>query len=106
MVMAEFPLLFQTALVLIVTNPVNILVPAELLTTKLDEAPVTVVVPVTVKANPAAVKVVPAPTSRLPPIVSPTTVAVVAVPERVKLPLMAVVVTVRVLVLLPDKVRW
>ena len=92
---------------LIVTAPVKVFVPVALEMANVD-ALATVVVPVTPNVNPAAVKVaalVPSPTNKFPPIVISTTVAVDAVPPRVKLPAILVVPACKVFVPLPDKVK-
>ena len=102
----EFPELFQVAPVLIVTRPIRIFVPVVDDTVRLPLVPPpTVVVPVTVKAKPPTVKVVPSPTLRLPLIVNPVTVVVVTVPLRVKLPLIVVVPVCKTSVPLPFKER-
>ena len=104
--MAELPELFQVPPALIVTKPVNILVPVAEDMVKLPLVPPpTVVVPVTVNAKAAAVKIVPSPMTRLPLIVKPTTVVTVAVPLSVRLPLIVVVPVCRVLAPLPLRVR-
>jgi len=104
-VMGEFPELFQVPPALIVTNPVKILVPvAEEMTKVPVVPPPTVVVPVTVNAKPAAVKVAPFPMLRL-PIARPTTVVVDAVPLRVRVPLIVVVPVCNVFAPLPLRVR-
>ena len=105
-VAAELPELFQVPPALIVTKPVNILVPvAEDMFKVPVVPPPTVVVPVTVKAKAPAVKAVPFPMVRLPLMPKPTAVAVLAVPLNVKLPLIVVVEVVRVLALVPERVR-
>jgi len=95
--------LFQIPPPFTVTSPLKALAPVA---EDMVRVPVTLVVPLTVSANPAAVKVVPVPTLRPPPIVRPTTVVVLAVPLIVKFPLIAVVVADRVLMPLPLSVRW
>src|SRR5882724_8290915 len=85
-------LLFQIPPVFTVTSPLKALAPVA---EEIVNVPVTLVAPLTVRANAAAVKVVPDPTLRLPPIVIPTTVVPVAVPLIVRFPFMAVVVVVR-----------
>lgn len=91
----------------IVTRPVKILVPvAEVIVRFPLVPPPTVVVPVTVNANAAAVKIVPFPTERLPVMPRPTTVVVDTVPLNVKLPLIVVVPVCKTSVPLPLKVRW
>ena len=67
--------------------------------------PPTVVAPETVRAKPAALKVVPFPMLRLPPTVKPTTVVAETVPLSAKLPLTDVVPVCKVTVPLPLKVR-
>ena len=62
--------LFQVAPAAIVTSPVKVLAPVALLMTKLPvDPPPTVVVPVTVRSKPAAVKVVPSAMESAPPMV-------------------------------------
>ena len=102
-VTAKSPELFHVPPALIVTSPVKscgIPIFIEKVSVPLFE-----VVPLTVRAYPAEVKVVPVPMSRA-PIVIPTTVVVVAVPLKVRVPFTVVVVVVRVLAPLPLKVRW
>ena len=82
-----------------VTPPVNVLTAFNV------SVPPTVVVPVTPRLL-AAVRVVPEPTLRLPPMVNPITVLAVAVPLRVRFPPMAVVPACNVLAPLLLKVRW
>ena len=86
-VIGELIELVQVPVELIVVNPLNIFVPAVAETVNV-EAFATVVVPLTVNENPAAVKpaaLIPSPKSKL-PIVNPlTTVAVEAVPLNVRL---------------------
>lgn len=95
---------FQTPLT--VTSPVKVL-PGLVAEEKMSEpVAATFVVPVTEKVNPARVKVVPAPTLRLPPMVSPTTVVTETVPLLVKLPLIVVTPTGNVGVPLPLNVKW
>ena len=98
----RIPELFQAPPELIVTSPVSIFVPVA---DEIVSVPLIEVVPLTVRANPAAVKVVPVPMVRA-PMVIPTTVVVVAVPLKVRVPFTVVVVVVRVLTPLPLKVRW
>ena len=69
-----------------------------------DTPPPTVVVPVTVQANAAAIKVVPSPIERLPPIAKAATVVAVAVPLRVRFPFI-VETLVRVFAALPERVK-
>lgn len=92
---------------LMITFPVNALVPVadEIVNVPLVPPP-TVVIPVTVNANPAASKVVPSPIFKSPPIVRPTTVAVDAVPLKVRVPVIDVVPTCKVLTPEPERVRW
>src|SRR5688572_22624896 len=87
---------------LIVTSPVNDLVPLESLWVKV---PLTVVVPLTVILNPATVSDAPVPTTTLPPMVMSAAVVAIAVPLRFRLPLI-IPTLFRVLVPLPDKARW
>ena len=68
--------------VLIVTSPVKNCVPVA---NEIVSVPLIEVVPLTVRANPAAVKVVPVPMVRA-PMVIPTTVVVAAVPLKVRVP--------------------
>ena len=94
--------LVQVAPIAMVTSPVNNLAPVTDETVKLPlVAPPIVVVPVTVKANPAAVKPVPLPIIRLPVMVKPTTVFVEVVPLKIRLPVIAVVPTCSVFTPLP-----
>src|SRR2546421_5085713 len=95
-------LLFQIPPVFTVTSPLKALAPVA---EEIVNVPVTPVAPLTVRANAAAVNVVPDPTLRLPPIVMPTTVLVVHVPLRVTFPLIAVVVAVRVFAPLPPRLK-
>ncbi len=98
--------LFHVAPASTKTSPLKALVPvAEDMVRMPLVPPPTVVVPVTVKAKPAAVKVVPFPTVRLPLMVSPTTVVVATVPLKVKLPVIAVVPVCKTSVPLPLNVR-
>lgn len=105
-VIAELPELFHVAPELIVTRSVKVFVPVaeEMVSVPLVPPP-TVVVPVTERAKPAAVKVVPLPTFKLPPILNPTTVVVEAVPLSVRLPDIAVVPVWRVFVPLVERLR-
>lgn len=102
----EFPELFQFAPAAIVTRPVKSFAPVadEMFRVPLVPPPI-VVVPVTVNAKPAAVKVVPLPVLRFPVIESPATVVVLTVPLSIKLPPIAVVPVCKVTVPLPLKVR-
>ena len=106
-VIGEFAeVLAQVPLALIVTKPVKSFAPLAEDMVKLPLVPApTVVVPVTVNANPAAVKVVPSPIARFPVIVNPTTVVVNTVPLRVRVPLIVVVRVCKTSVPLPLKVR-
>ena len=105
-VTGEFPELFQLAPVLIVTKPAKIFVPvAEVMFRMPLVPPPTVVVPVTVNAKPAALKVVPLPTTKFPPIPRVSTVVVATVPLRVRLPATAVAAC-KVLLPLPERVKW
>src|SRR6266700_2130729 len=105
-VTGELPELFHVPPVATVTRPVKILAPVadEMVRVPLVPPP-TVVVPVTVRAKPPAVKVVPSPTLRLPLIVRPTTVVTETVPLKVRLPLIVVVPLCRVLAPLPLTAR-
>ena len=86
-VIGELLELFQVPPAATVTRPVKVLAPVAEEMVKFPLAPLpTVVVPVTVRAKPAAVKVVPSPTARLPPMERVATVVVDVVPLRVKLP--------------------
>ena len=65
-VTAELPVLFHKPLAAIEVRPVNILVPAVLLRTRLPLVPLpTVVAPPTVRLNPPTVKIVPSLITRL-----------------------------------------
>jgi hypothetical protein len=98
--------LVQAPPALMVTGPVNILVPvAEVMFSAPLAPPPTLVVPVTVKANPAALNVVPSPIFKLPPIVKPATVVVVAVPLKVRFPVIEVVPVCNVLAPALERVR-
>ena len=99
--------LFHVAPALTVTSPLKAFVPvAEDMVRIPLVPPPTVVLPVTVKAKAPAVKVVPPPTTRFPPIANPTTVVVVAVPLKVKLPVIDVVPVCKVLVPEPESVKF
>jgi len=98
--------LFHVAPELTVTLPLKAFVPVaeDILKVPLAPPP-TVVVPDTVNAKPAAVKVVPSPIERLPLMTKPTTVVAVAKPLKVRLPPIAVVAAPNVLVPLPERVK-
>ena len=101
----ELPELFQVLPAAVVTEPVNSLAPvAELITRLPLVPPPTVVVPVTVKANPAVVNVVPLPIERLPPTVKSAPVVAVAVPLKDRFP--ATVVIAPNVSAPPLKVKW
>lgn len=105
-VTAELPELFQVLPAAVVMAPTKILVPvAELITRLPLVPPPTVVVPLTVRSKPAAVKVVPSPIAKLPPIFKLTAVVVLAVPVSVRSPLMVVVVALKVLAAEPENMR-
>ena len=98
--------LFHVPPALTVTSPLKALVPvAEDIVRIPLVPPPTVVVPVTVKAKAPAVKVVPSPTTRSPPIARAVAVDAVAVPLNVKLPL-TVVRLVRVFAPEPESVKF
>ena len=98
--------MFQVPFAETVTNPVNNFVPVadEMVKVPLVPPPM-VVVPLTVRANPATVKVVPFPIIRL-PTVKPTVVVAVALPLKVKLPVIDVIVVSNVFAPEPEKVTF
>ena len=88
----EFAELFQVPPAATETPPVNNLAPVadDMVRFPLDPPPM-VVVPVSVSAKAAAVKVVPSPTFKFPPIVKAAPVVAVADPLKVRLPPMVVI---------------
>ena len=86
--------------------PLNALVPVaeDIVSIPLAPAPI-VVVPLTVKANAPAVKVVPSPTLKLPVILKFATKLVVTVPLNVKFPEIDTVPVCKVVVPEPERVK-